>query len=195
MNKSQQRQVERLRRVAGFGARHQHEFAAASRGTALFISLIDLLNEIETEFPSFRGENSRRGFNPEKQKAWEAMQEEMEFISRTATLVVGDDPELAGKFSLPDKRKKNEVVAAARQFLQAAEPLRDEFVSYEMSPTFLEDLNELLATIEAPSVDPEVMLKDALIRGNGILRSLDVIVGNKYSGQNDVLKLWAETIK
>lgn len=192
INKSQQRQLDRMRRAAGFGARHEKEFAETSRGRALFIELVDLLNEIESAGPSSL-EDPKRGPSPLKQKALEALQDNLEHLARTAELVVSERQDLSGKFVLPDKRRKREWPLAARQFITEAEPVWDEFCAYELPPGFLEDLRAQLEEYEAPTVKPAVILKDALIRANQVLQSLDVLVHNKYQGQQHVLKEWAAT--
>ena len=200
MNKSQQRQIDRLRRVAGFGSNHDKEFTATSKARALFTQAQSLVEEIETASKKPRGRGPARGFSSEKQQALKSLRDHLERIARTARLIEKSNDTFAGKFLLPDKRRKNDLASAAAQFAQDAEPVKAEFLSYEMPKNFLKELAASLAAYENADAKPakpvgakpavNTALRGTLGQGQEILEALDVVINNKYSGQPEILEEW-----
>lgn len=200
MNQSQQRQIDRLRRVAGFGSRHEKEFSATSKGHALFSEIVDLLIHIEALNAKVMKKAAAKASAAANEVRLQELREHLEWIAGTARLIEKYNPALAGQCMAPDKRQKKALVNTARQFLAEAEPLQEEFFAYEMPHDFLDDLRATIAEFEPAPIaegqrpftrqEADALIKDTLKRGPGIIESLDVVVRNKYRDQKAVLADW-----
>lgn len=197
MNKLQQRQLDRLKRVAAFFGARDAEFAEGSRAKSLLAEVNSVLSEVESQ----KGNGSKaapKTSGANKKALLNDLREELVAIEKTARAIESHNPDFTGKFVLPDKRKKDELADAARDFATQAEAVKDEFLSYEMSPDFLEKLQEKLAAYEAAQSPVKTGGRgrrgagsnEELDKGLKALGGLEVIVGNKYRGQDDVLAQW-----
>lgn len=199
MTKSQQQKLDRLRRVAGFGYRHEKDFQPKSRAHTFFAQSVDLLTEIELLREKIvGGMNSQE----EKRQAYLTLHEDLERIALTARLVERHNWLAAGKFPQPNGRSREGLVEIARQFLTDAEPIKDEFLDYELPADFLEQLKEHIQTYEALNPTPtqaaeaknqaQTALIAALEQSLELVELLDVIISNKYQGQTKVLAEWKQ---
>jgi hypothetical protein len=201
MNEQQKKQIERMRRTAEFGTSFENDFAPSSKGRPLLAELKELLHEVESKVKKPRGRGPARGYSSPKQQALKTLRDDLEHISRTARLIETHNPALAGKFIMPDKRRKDELASAARQFIRDAQPLKAEFYAYELPPTFLDDLEASLSNYENSEAKPQDpaqpaknnadnTIKGFLTRGSQLVDALDVVIHNKYRGQLETLAAW-----
>lgn len=200
MNKSQQRHIERLRRVAGFGSSHESEFTANSRARSLFKDLGNLVTELDTPKKRTRGRAPGSANSSEKQQAFSVLLGDLEAISRSARVIETFNPEISGKFLVPDKRRRNDLAAAAREFLAEGENFKADFLSLEMPRSFLKDLNTNLTAYENAKAKPakvagnpsgaNAALKGSIGQAQEILNTLDVMMNNKYRNVPEAMAEW-----
>ncbi|HEX8464517.1 MAG TPA: hypothetical protein VF627_07850 [Abditibacterium sp.] len=167
----------------------------------------DQLKDVVSSFKSASKEPKATGaktrsYTSAKLAALNALREDLVAIARSAEVISAGNPGFKNTFILPDRRRKNELAQAARQFIKDAEPLKAEFQALEMKENFLEQLQTRLDAYEAaqsgqssPATErpgATDALSGLVADGSKILNVLDVVVRNKYSEQADVLAAWEE---
>jgi hypothetical protein len=202
----QQRQYDRFGRSVQFLDAHQGEFASGSRALALRDDLKQIIASLDatgkTQGSKPRG---KRGFTSAKQIALNALREELVAIARTAETIAQHDSSFKNTYTLPDKRRKEELVKAAAQFAKEAEKNKKQFAEYEMPSDFLETLQARVDNYKAaqagdptsaPKGDGSVDEQGELAKsGVRLIDNIDVIVRNKFRGNTDVLSEWAAASK
>ena len=199
----QQRQYNRFERSAKYIDDRQGDFAAGSKA----LSLRDELKGILSEFSAAGKEQKSSGagsrsYTSAKLSALNALREDLVAIARSAEVIAAGNSKFNNSFILPDRRRKNELASAARQFIKDAGAVKDEFLALEMAPDFLDQLQTRLDAYEAAqsgsgaSKGERVVATDATSalvgRGSFALDVLDVVMRNKYRGNGEALKAWEE---
>jgi hypothetical protein len=169
--------------------------------------LRDQLKDVVSGFKSAEKEpkatgSKTRSYTSAKLAALNALREDLVAIARSAEVISGSDSNFKNSFILPDRRRKNELANAARQFIRDAAPIKAEFLALEMNENFLDRLQSRLDAYEAAQKGQKSTsgerpaatdaLSSLAADGARILEVLDVVVRNKYSGQTDVLGAWEE---
>lgn len=198
----QQRQYDRFERSIKFIGQNKGDFASGSKALSLSDELQGVLDGFKSASQETKpaGKGSR-SYKSAKLSALNALREDLVAISRSAQVLEGTDAKFKNTFLLPDRRRKNDLAAAARQFIKDATPLKSEFQGLEMKEDFLEQLQGRLDAYEAAQSGQGGTVKgeapvatDALgtlvAQGSRIVDVLDVIMRNKFRGQSDVLKAW-----
>ena len=200
----QQRQFNRFDRSVKYIGAHQSDFASGSKA----LSLRDELQSIIKEFSAASQEpkSSRAGSRTHtsaKLTALNALREDLVAIARSADVIAAGNPNFKNTFVLPDRRRKNELATAARQFIKDAQAVKADFLSLEMNENFLNQLQERLDGFEATQKGGQgnargekVVASDAVStlvgRGSFALDVLDVVIRNKYRGNTEALKAWQD---
>lgn len=199
----QQRQYNRFDRSIKYIDARAGDFASGSKA----LSLRDDLKSVLSEFSAAGKEQKpagagSRSYTSAKLSALNALREDLVAIARSADVIAAGNSKFKNSFVLPDRRRKNELADAARQFIKDAGAVKGEFLALEMAPDFLDQLQERLDGYEAAqsgqnSVKGErVVATDAIStlvgRGSLALDVLDVVMRNKYRGNADALKAWEE---
>jgi hypothetical protein len=109
-------------------------------------------------------------------------------------------PGISDNFRLPRTGSDQALVSSSRAFIEAATPLRSEFIARELPATFIEDLNSALSAFEnavnSQNVSREkrvaatTAVKNALAGGMSLKRELDPIVRNKFEADPATLAAW-----
>lgn len=197
----QQRQYNRFDRSVKYIDSHQSEFAAGSKALSLRDDLKGLLSEFSAaeRQPKASGAGSR-SYTSAKLSALNALREDLVAIARSAEVIAAGNSKFKNSFMLPDRRRKNELADAARQFIKDAGAVKAEFLALEMAPNFLEQLQERLDGYQAAQSGQgsargeRVVATDAVStlvsRGSLALDVLDVVIRNKFRGNADALKAW-----
>lgn len=199
----QQRQYSRFERTIRFIDQHAGEFASGAKALSVGEELKDVVSNFEAAGKEQKSTgNGTRSYTSAKLTALNALREDLVAISRTADVIASSNPKFKNTFTLPDRRRKNELADAARQFIKDAKSSKAEFEALEMRPDFLEQLKTRLDAYEAAQsgqgtpAGQKVVATDALsdlvVRGATLVDVLDVIVQNKYRGQEERLNEWAE---
>ncbi len=197
----QQRQHNRFDRSVKYIEARKSDFASGSKA----LSLRDDLKSIISEFSAAKQQPKpagSRSYTSAKLTALNALREDLVAIARSAEVIARSNDKFKNTFILPDRRRKNELADAARQFIKDAQPVKAEFVSLEMSEDFLSQLQERLSAFEATqsgqtaSKGEKTVATDAIStligRGSQALDILDVVMRNKYRGNTEAIKAWEE---
>jgi hypothetical protein len=201
MNSKQSRRLAMLGRVIGFRKRRATDFPEGSKGA----ELLDLVAKAEadatvssTEQVSGGGET--RSGSATKEELYDSLLEDLRAISATAKPIAKTFPNVNEKFRLPRSISQISIITTARAFLKDAQPLADEFVKYELSPSFLTDLAaDILAYERAEDVQGDGLGKrvgatrtivKAIADGYEAVKDVDPLIKNKYKHAPAVLAEW-----
>lgn len=195
------RQVDRFQRSIKFVEQHSKEFATGSRALGLADQLKEVVNQLEV-MPEKKTGVVGKAPASGKLAALNALRDELGRISRTAKAIEAHNPDFNNTFILPDKRKKDDLAKAAKQFIQDAKANLKSFKEYEVQDDFLDVLQSKLdaynetQSFSAPSRQGSgVSLSEtgaAVQKGSQVLDILDVIVRNKFRGNDEMISQWHE---
>ena len=139
------------------------------------------------------------GFN-HKETARENLRELMSEIARTARSMVYEFPGIDRKFRMTRGDNDANLLANARAFLTEAEPLKADFIRYEMNSNFTGTLQTLINEFEASLSMPGTAI-DSLVaataeigaevrQGMIAVRTMQGAVQNKYKNNVGKLAVW-----
>ena len=188
-------------RVEHFGERHAGDFPATSLGGKAFVELAAVIRELEHQSTvQTTSSGSGRSGTVTRATARAALRETLSAINITARAIAIDHSGLEEEFRIPHGSDQA-LLTAARGFLEAATPLKEQFLQHEMDANFLEDLKReidaLQAAVAGQHSDAEARVRataslDALIdRGMKAVHRLEAIVRNKFRNDPATLSAWA----
>ena len=192
-----------------FGKLHAADFAAGSTGTEKFAALNAVVTDLRQRgADKVSGKEKLHGGTTLKRLAYGELKADLTAIRDVAQSISDDEdedhPELEGLFRLPRSGGDEALLAAARAFRVAAQPLEALFIRYELPADFLADLDADIAAFESAEETQEAglvqqvggtaALADGIKRGMKLRGVLDTIVKNKYRGNAAVLAEW-ETVR
>lgn len=201
MNDSQTKSFEMFRRAEGFGTEHAADFPASSLGGEKFAALSGVIDELEEHGTAqSAGGSAAKSSTGAKRAAREELRRQMAAVSETARAMESTRPGIAASFRMPNTNGDQALSNGARAFVEAATPLKNEFIRHELSATFLEDLNAALSAFENAQssqnqnterrVTATAAIEAVMERGRQIVRELDAIVNNKYRRNPATLAAW-----
>jgi methyl-accepting chemotaxis protein len=190
-----------LIRVGQFGASHAHSFPAGSRGAELFTAVAAAITNMETRAAAQQSHaRAAKETTTQKGAAFEALQEQMEAISRTARAMSRALPGVRDKFRVPHSAGVQTWLAAARSFAEDAEPIKDEFIRRGMDANFIETLRASIEAVAATvntkarkaaaQVGATSAVGEAAEDGRDAVRELDAIVRNVFRNDPSALAEW-----
>lgn len=195
------RQADRFQRSIKFVEKHSQEFAAGSRALTLADQLKEVAHQLETTPEKTPGVKSNVPASG-KLAALNGLREELGQIARTAKAIEAHDPDFNNTFILPDKRRKDDLAKAAKQFIKDASANRQAFAEYEVQDDFLDVLQSKLDTynetqsVSAPSRQGSGATLsetgEAVQKGSQLLDTLDVIVRNKFRNNDAMMSEWLD---
>lgn len=202
MDSNSLRRFEMFKRVHDFGVAHASNFAEGSLSKELFGKIAGTVTKLESQSTS---QLSGRGAAQTSAKTKGAIRDELRdlliAINRTARSLAIDMPGLDNKFRHPRAGTDQALLTAARAFAADAAPLKDHFIRHEMPSDFVEKLNQLINAFELATTEKhaavgahrtaKIALDESIEAGSQVVRQLDVIVRNKFSGEPAVLAEWA----
>ena len=202
MDVSETRRYDMFTRVRDFGLAHVSAFPATSLGGQLFAEINTIIETINAQaIAQASGLNAAQQNTEGKAAIRDALQSEMEMITRTARGMAVDVPGLDDKFRLPRKKGERAWLTAAQTFHSDALPLKAEFIAHEMPADFLETLDALITDYEealasghqstAKHVAASAAIDDGIERGMAAARKLDSIVRNKFHNDPATHAAWA----
>lgn len=195
------RRAEMLGRVRDFGREHAASFPAAGLGAQKFAAISALVDELELHGTAqSAGGGAARSSAGAKKAAREEVRRLLKKISATASVMESERPGISNSFRLPRTGSDQALVSAARAFVEAATPLKSEFIARELPASFIQDLNSALSAFEnavnlqnvstEKRVAATAAVKNALARGMSLKRELDPIVRNKFEADPATLAAW-----
>ncbi len=204
MKISQKRQLDRFKRSLEWLEKHSKDFAPHSKAIKTGEQLKEVITRAESNVPeSDSVKSGRRGYRSDKLSALNALRAELSRISRTAALVTSEDEGFKNTFQMPDKRRKEELANAARHFIEEFPKVSDKFEQFEMHGDAIEKLKVALEDYEAVQAQPAAKparsprstssTNPLINEGIDLVDALDVMLGNKYNGQDELLEEWRNT--
>ena len=201
MKISQKRQLDRFKRSLEFMDKHSKDFAPHSKAIKTGEQLKEVVERAESNVPDANSiKPGRRIYRSDKLAALNALRAELSRISRTASLVEAEDKGFKNTFQMPDKRRKDELASAARQFIKDFPKVSDKFEQFEMHAEDIEKLKTALEGYESvqgqPATKPARSPRSAsstnplINEGIELVDALDVMLGNKYNGQDETFAEW-----
>ena len=201
MKISQKRQLDRFKRSLDFMEKHGKDFAPNSKALKTQNQLKDVIARAESNVPeSGSNRSGRRPYRSDKLAALNALRAELSRISRTASLVEAEETGFKNTFQMPDKRRKDELASAARHFIKEFPKVSAKFEQFEMNADDIEKLKAALENYESVQAQPAAKPARAprtaastnplINEGIELVDALDVMLGNKYDGQDELLSEW-----
>ena len=201
MKISQKRQLDRFKRSLEFIEKHTKDFAPNSKAIKAGEQLKEVVERAESNVPDINSTKpGRRVYRSDKLVALNALRAELSRISRTASLVEGEDKGFKNTFQMPDKRRKDELANAARQFIEDFPKVSDKFEQFEMHADDIEKLKTALEGYDAvqaqPAAKPARSPRSAsstnplINEGIELVDALDVMMGNKYNEKSETWDQW-----
>jgi len=199
------RQLEMANRVVGFLQTNPIAFREDSPGADLVEQLSRQASEIQrltaaqaTEIAEARANSRARG------AARESLKESMAKIRRTAHGMAHSLPAMAAKFEAGRGVGDARLETQARSLAETARPYVQEFVRFELEPTFLSELEgKTKAFVQAIAghkasrtahAATSQLINAAMEQALTILEQLDPIIENKLEG-NATLRLQWENVR
>ena len=201
MKDTEIRKLEMLRRVRDFGAAHVSSFPVASLAAQKFEAVGAVVAEVEAHGTTqSTGRGAAQAGASAKRAARADVREKMVAIRDTALALEDVRPGVSGNFRVPRTNGDQALISAARAFLAAATPLKNEFLQREMPATFLEDLTAAITRFEnalneknantEKRISATAAISASLERGAKLVRELDPMVNNKFRGNAAILAAW-----
>jgi len=201
MKDSEIRKSDRLVRVCDFGAAHADSFPAASVGGQKFAAISAVVDELEAHGANqSSGKGAAQAGTLAKRAARASVREKMIAIRETAQALEETLPGVSANFRVPSNNGDQALINSARAFVEAATPIKSEFIQREMPATFLEDLTAAIELFENAvnekntsterRIAATAAINASLERGAKLVRELDPIVRNKFRGDAATLAAW-----
>lgn len=188
-------------RVSDFGAAHASAFPATSIGGQKFAALNTVIADLEAQGAAqSSGRGAARASTGAKRNARAEVRERMAAISETAKSMEDSMPGISSRFRLPRNNGDQALINSARAFIEAAAPLKTEFIQREMPDSFLNDLTTAVTAFENAvneknlsqerSVSATAGINTSLETGMKLVRELEPIINNKFRGDAATLAAW-----
>ena len=187
--------------IHDFGGAHTDKFPSVSFGGGLFIRMGAVVARlVELGATQVSSSGASRSSTTTKSVAGHSLAATLDAINLAANAMAVDSPGLEDKFRRPRHKTDQAVLAAARAFLSDAEPLKEEFIKYGMSPTFLEDLRAQIQEVEQSvserhghkqaGVSATAGVSEVIQEGLDLRTQLDAVVRITLRDDKGLLAAW-----
>lgn len=194
----QQRQYDRLNRSLKFLGARENDIKSSGPARALYNDLRELVSQIEESRKKPRG----RTYSSPKIAALNNLRADIVKVSRTAAVISQYNPDFKNSFSIPDKRRKDDLVKTARDFVEKVGENKKVFGEWEIKDAFLKTMQrhieeyQKVASAKPGPVGTNRRASDEvsalLEQGAVLMESLDVLMENKFHEQSEELSAWRE---
>ena len=203
MKISQTRQLDRFKRSLEFMKNHAKDFSPNSEAIQTQKQLQNVVENAQSNaLETNAAKPGRRVYHSDKLMALNSLRAELGRISRTAALIASKDESFNNTFQMPDKRRKDDLAAAARHFIEEFPKVSAKFKSFEMDEGDVEKLKKALEAYDQSQAAPAAKPKSGprtpaapnpiIAQGIELVDALDIIMDNKYNEKSDVLGQWKE---
>ena len=201
MQDNERRNYEMLGCARDFFVPRADGFPTTSSGGELITELNGVLQEISlnAEAKVSHASAAAQG-TANRGAARDSLRGLVEAISRTARAMALDTPGFDKLFQMPRGSNDQSLLMTARAFLTNSEAHKADFIRNELPATFHEDLRRLISEFEqsiasqnqnlGARVSATRAVKTKIVHGISIVRRLDAIVRNKFSGDAASLAEW-----
>jgi hypothetical protein len=195
------RHLASLKKISEFNAAHGADFTPGGQGAKLFATVSLVVNKFEQQGGAqVSGTNLARSGTATKAVAYHLLHDDLVHISETAHGMAATVPGLDKKFRMPRSGGDQALLNAARAFRIDAEPLKAQFIAFEMPADFLDQLDAAIAQFDAAlktqtdgtegHVGATAGLDQNLADALAAVRQLTPLVRNKYRANPSVLAEW-----
>lgn len=201
MEDSIRRKLDKFERQQAFFTDNAAAFPIGSPGGQVAAVNAAIVNEMqELAGDQFSDANASEQATDDKSGLLGEMMMLLRNMNRAANAFEEEIPGTDQMFRLPRNRSEENLLAAARSFLEDATPLQTQFIEYGLDATFLNDLQTYIAQIEAAGQRGDSSgeqraastagLTDAAARGMKNSRRADAIVRIKFADDPQKLAAW-----
>jgi hypothetical protein len=188
-------------RVNDFGEANASAFPAKSLGAEKFAALKEITDQLKTHgMEEASGRDAAMVSTGSKREAREALRTQMEAISQTAKRMAASTPGMENSFRMPRTSSDQALLNGARAFATDAEPLKKQFIQWELPADFPDKLKAAIENFEHAvnarnlsrnrSVAATAAIDEVNSRGKQLVRDLDAIVSNKFRDDKSTLAAW-----
>jgi hypothetical protein len=189
-------------RLKQYGIESSADFPASTKGGINFISLNEVIAELEAAGASQAGgKNTAIQSYGSKGTNRENLFSILSQLARTSRSMAYEFAGIDDKFRLPRNVNDQELLAIARSSLTKAASHEQDFIAYEMPRLFMAELQEAVTAFEnsldetnsavGTRVTATANMGEIVRRGMIIRRVLDGIIKNKYRDDAGKLAAWA----
>ena len=202
MTNKQTHETDAFQRVKKFGTDHAADFPAASVGGQQFAIVTAAVPQAQGQAADQLSAIGDRGkATLTKGQIHPDLHDQLKAISESAhTLADLGTTGLDAKFRMPRSGGHGALLTAARQFLKDATPMKDQFLSVNMSADFLDTLDQTITNFDNATDDQTGGLEGQAGSTTGLaatnaaarkaMRALNTIVRNTYKTNPTVLAEW-----
>lgn len=201
MNSTHKRRINRLASSAAFTSANAPDFPETSKGGQAAKDILEAIAEAERlDTARASSADALRLVSAGKKDVRESLRAQLRAMSDTVKTIALDHPELKGGFMFKNVGMSDRtLLAIARAFLSAGQPIKALFIEYEMPDDVFDKLSETITSLEqhgdkgtasrGKRVAANASLESVLRRGEEALERFDTAARNKY--RNDPAKLTA----
>lgn len=198
MTKRQIRQVAMFVCVRDFGNVYKEKFPEGSEGSKAFAAVTAVVAEVDGLLNTKL--TAKRVSSGSKEAARQVLMGHIAAIARSARVLATATPGADERFPLPERKGDFAVLQGGRLFLQEAAPVKDSLIRCGLSPTFLDDLQQSVASFERHIGIRSEGRSGAAVSRDGIrarvkkgietVRSLDALVLNVLGQDDKAMSRW-----
>jgi hypothetical protein len=206
MTLKQRKQIDQLNQVRDFGHRWAGDFLPDSPGGQAFAVVEEVVGQLRTatgEKDASTGDVSEK--RTVKSAIRRTLMNDLRAMARTARIMGITRPGIESRFRLKANYSEMELLWAAKAFETGVAGLADDFIRFELAPTFLEDLRADIVAFEqalerrnaavVTASHTQKTLTMAIARGIEAVRMLDVIVRNRFWNDDLALTAWSRAVR
>jgi hypothetical protein len=202
MNDRQRKHFERGARVSAFGAANPADFPTNSVAGESLARLNEQLERIETlNVAKATSMSAQQQGSQGRRDVRAQLRSHIKNIYDTAKIIGRDHPEVKGLFQRAQTDKSDQtLLAVARSYSAAAQPLKARFIEYGMAADFFDSFNADIEDFEqhiarqsegtGTRVATNAGLEDALRLVDEEVERLKIINHNKYGNDPAKLAAW-----
>jgi hypothetical protein len=195
MNRLKVRKYEMIARVADFGARNASLFPKKTAAVGLVKDLQTVVGKMsESRLSQSAATEELRTSTKEKLEKHETLVRQLEAIHQTAEALNVDG------FVLTQKYNSSQLCDIARSFIEAAGPLKAQFLLHGLPSNFIESLKPAAAELRG-AIESQIAARDrrrqsaqdfdsALEEALTCLQRFDALVANTLSGDLSAMAAW-----
>ena len=200
------RKYQMLSRVRDFGATHPELFPPGSASARLLAgigSAVDALSAISVAH--VQGSGTAREASRSKAACRDTVRDKVETVAKIARSMEAETPGFSNKFRLPETRREQALLDAAKAFVADSEPLRARFAEWELGEEFWAQMAQDVAAFEASMLHRErgvtsrkaagQAMEERVAEGLRLVRRISPLVHKKVKHDALLLAAWEGSVR
>lgn len=199
MNVNDTRRYDMLVRVRDFGTLYGHLFPQSSVAPQKFEEVANAVKWIDAHALTQITRSIAATAN-QKRKARQALDDALQAIGQTASVLAKQLPALDELVQMPKPATDQGRLIAGRKFARDVQPFMSQFIAHGMATTFLADFDAVVDNYDAAvrgrgmgrdeRIAATAGIKAAIAAGLDAVRALDAIVTNHLRGDEVTRTVW-----